>query len=68
MGTGIEVVADDGKGLFHIRRQEDGTLAVSCGGYCTHEVKVLEDSLEIIPKCGNVVFIRRKAVSADGKE
>jgi len=60
MPNGIEIVADDGKTLFSLSVDLDGTLEVSSGGgVVKHDTRLLDSGLMVMPRASNVVRIRR---------
>ncbi len=61
---GLEVVADDGRTLFSVRLAKDGTLEVSGGNFCKHAGLVLEESLSVIPRASNLVYVRKARYEA----
>ncbi len=56
---GLDIIADDGRTLFSIRQQADGSIEVHSGSFAKHNGKLLHDRLEIRPRSANNVIIFR---------
>ncbi len=54
---GLEIIASDGKTLFSINLNQDGSIRVDAGSYCRHNGAILEDRFRIAPVAANVVAI-----------
>lgn len=57
---GLEVVADDGRALFSIRLADDGTLEISGGSFCKHGGRLLEETIAVMPRASNLVYVRKE--------
>jgi hypothetical protein len=53
--NGIEIVTDDGRSLFDISLNEDGTLEIFGGTHCKFNNKILTDNFTIQPLAFNCV-------------
>ena len=55
----LDIIADDGRCLFGITLNKDGTLRVDAGQVCKHHGIFLDDSLQIAPIACNVIHLVR---------
>ena len=56
---GIDIIADDGRSLFSISLNKDGTLRVSAGHCCKHQGVLLDDVMILKPIASNCVTVAR---------
>jgi hypothetical protein len=59
----FEIVADDGRVLYDLRLEKDGTLEIASGSYTQHGGQLLKDELAIYPCNGGRIKLKR---SVDG--
>ena len=58
----LDIISEDGRTLFVITLNKDGSIRVSAGHVCKHLGILLDDGLQIKPLAGNVVTISRPAL------
>lgn len=56
---GLEIISDDGRTLFCIELQKDGSLRVDSGSFCKHNGRLLEDRIQVMPRAANVIEVSR---------
>lgn len=61
--AGLEILGDDGRTLYAIKLDK-GTLQVTAGPVCKVDGVVLNDSLTIVPRASNCVFIQRPMIDS----
>lgn len=57
--TQLAIKADDGRDLFTIQMNEDGTIEVRAGLYVKHQEKILSSALAVIPHSTNSIRVMR---------
>lgn len=62
--NGLEIVADDGRTLFRINLNKDGSIDVDTGMLCKHSGKLLDTGMTIRPRATNIVKIERPEYSS----
>ncbi len=55
----LDIISDDGKSLFSITLEECGKIVVSARGICRHERQILDDTIYVQPKYGNMILVLR---------
>lgn len=55
----VDIIADDGRTLFDVTLNKDGTIRVSAGSTCKHLGVILNDSLRINPMATNCIILSR---------
>lgn len=56
---GVQIIADDGRTLFDITLNKDGTIRVGAGHVCKHNGELLDDRILIHPIASNCVNLVR---------
>ena len=56
---GLDVIADDGRPLFHVSLSGSG-IEISANGFCKHKNLVLGTRLSVKPGASNAVYIERE--------
>lgn len=57
---GLDIIADDGKTLFGIRLEKDGTIQINAGHFCKHHGVILDDSIKVTPISSNRIIVERQ--------
>lgn len=57
---GVEIMGDDGRPLFSISQNDDGSIEVRASGFTKHSGVMLSEALSIAPRVSNVVVISRQ--------
>lgn len=55
----IDILADDGRPLFSIHQNQNGTIDISVGMHCKHLGVFLDNAILVRPVASNVVRIQR---------
>jgi len=58
----LDIIADDGRTLFGISLEKDGSIRVDSGSHCKHGGIGFEDTIQIIPRATNVVTVSRPKI------
>lgn len=58
---GLVILSDDGREMFRISllHDEDATISVESGDYCTHNKKRFKDMFTISPRACNLFYVRK---------
>jgi len=59
LSESLDIIAEDGKTLFTVRLQSDGSIRIRAGHFCRHGGKVLNDVILISPQACNAAIISR---------
>jgi len=60
VSTSIDILADDGRQLFSVTENSDGSIEIRTGINCVHNETLLDTAFVLEPKTSNSVVIRRK--------
>jgi len=55
----LDIITEDGRNLFGVRLNKDGSIEVSAGDVCKVDGVLLDDQLRIKPIACNVVQLRK---------
>jgi len=55
----LDIITEDGRNLFSIRLNKDGSIEVSAGDTCKVDGVLLDDQLRIKPIACNMVELRK---------
>lgn len=58
----LDIISDDGRRLFGISLEKDGSIRVDAGHGCKHGGSVYDDILTVKPVAANVVLIQRPTI------
>lgn len=56
----IDIIADDGRALFDITLNKDGTISIFAVGSVKHQKVILDDCLFIKPVSSNMIIVSRR--------
>ena len=55
----LDIIADDGRTLFGITLNKDGTIRLDTGHVCKHQGILLDDQIQLRPIASNAVLVLR---------